>query len=90
VSWFLDNLGGMFSTAFTPLIWIFNFIKGFFASAMSSLADLGIEVEEMDLMTDNLETFFNNIPYFSLILSGISGVLGIFILIFIVKKIIHV
>jgi len=90
VQWFLSNLGGMISTAFTPLIWIFNFIKGFFASATSSLETLGIEIEEIDLMTDNVQTFFNSVPYFDLITMGVSGILGIFVIMFIVKKIIHI
>jgi len=90
IQWFLENLGDMLSTAFTPLTWIFNFVRGFFVSATSSLETLGIEVEEMDLMTDNLQTFFDSVPYFNLILSGVSGILGIFVILFIVKKIIHI
>jgi len=90
VQWFLENLGNMLSVAFTPLIWIFNFIKGFFVSATSSLEDLGLEIEEMDLMTDNLQTFFDSVPYFDLIMTGVAGILGIFVIMFIVKKIIHI
>ena len=90
VQWFLENLGGMLAIAFTPLIWIFNFVKGFFVSATSTLEELGIEIEETTLMTDNLQTFFDSVPYFNLILTGVSGLLGIFVIIFIVKKIISI
>jgi len=90
VQWFLSNLGDMLSTAFTPLTWIFNFVRGFFVSATSSLEALGIEIEEMDLMTDNLETFFDSVPYFDLLLTGVAGILGIFVIIVIAKKIIHI
>jgi len=90
VQWFLDNLGDMLAIAFTPLIWIFNFVRGFFVSATSSLEDLGIEIEETTLMTDNLQTFFDSVPYFDLLLTGVSGLLGIFVIMFIVKKIISI
>lgn len=90
VQWFLENLGDMLSVAFTPLTWIFNFVRGFLVSATSSLETLGIELPEMTLLTDNVETFFNSIPYFSLFLTGIGGILGIFVIIFIAKKIIHI
>ncbi len=90
VEWFLDNLAEILSVAFLPLTWIFNFVKGFFVSATSSLEDLGIEIEEVDLMSENLENFLELIPYFDLILSGVAGILGIFIILFIVKKIISI
>jgi len=90
IQWFLDNLGNMFIIAFTPLTWIFNFVRGFFISATSSLGELGIEVPEINLLTDNVANFFNAFPYFSLLLTGVAGALGLFILIFIVKKIIHI
>lgn len=88
--WFLDNLGNMFIIAFTPLTWIFNFVRGFFISATSSLEELGIEIPEITLLSENVGNFFNAFPYFSLLLTGIAGALGLFILVFIVKKIIHI
>lgn len=90
IQWFLDNLGDILAIAFTPLIWIFNFVKGFFVNATSTLEALGIEIEETTLMTDNLQTFFDSVPYFDLLLTGVAGVLGIFVIIFIVKKIISI
>lgn len=90
IKWFLDNLDDMFSVAFTPLTWIFNFVRGFFSSATADLESLGITIPEIDLMTDQVQSVFDNIPYFSLLMTGIGGVLGIFFLIFIIKKIIHI
>lgn len=90
IQWFLSNLGSMLSIAFTPLTWIFNFVRGFFVSATSSLETLGIELPAITILTDNVSAFFNAMPYFSLLSTGIGAILGIFIMIFIIKKIIHI
>lgn len=90
IRWFLSNLGNMFIIAFTPLTWIFNFVRGFFVSATSSLEELGLVIPEMDLMSENVVAFFNIFPYFSLLLSGIAGALGLLIILFIAKKIIYI
>jgi len=90
IRWFLSNLGDMFVIAFTPLIWVFNFIRGFFVSATSSLEELGILIPEMTILSPNVLAFFDAFPYFSLLLSGIAGALGLLVLLFIVKKIIHI
>lgn len=84
--WFFENLGTMISNAFSPLTWIFNFVKGFFVSATMTAEELGIEIPTFTLLTDNVKAFFQVIPYFNLILTAISGALGILVLIFIVKK----
>jgi len=84
--WFLDNLGEMLSTAFTPLTWIFNFVKGFFVSATMSLDELGIEVPEINLVSDNVKAVFEIVPYMNLLLTAIAGVFGLMIIIFIVKR----
>jgi len=84
--WFLDNLGEMLATAFTPLTWIFNFVKGFFVSATMSLEELGIEVPEINLISDNVKAVFEIVPYMNLLLTAIAGVFGLMIVIFIVKR----
>ena len=86
VRWFFDNLGEVFSNAFTPLTWIFNFVKGFFVSATMSLADLGIEIPEMTLISENTQTVLEAVPYLNLLLTAIAGVFGLMLIIFIVKK----
>lgn len=86
IQWFLENTQEMLATAFTPLTWIFNFVKGFFVSATMSLEELGIEVPEMNLMSDNVVAVFEIVPYFNLLLTAIAGVFGLMIVIFIVKK----
>ena len=90
IRWFLDNLQEMFSILFTPLTFIFNFVRGFFSSATSDLESLGIETPQMTLLTENVEAVFDSIPYFSLLLTGIGGALGLFFFIVIIKKIIHI
>ena len=84
--WFLENLGEMFEAAFTPLIWIFNFVRGFFVSASMTKEQLGIEIPEFTLLTDNVKAVFEAIPYFNLLLTAIAGGFGILIIIFIVKR----
>lgn len=84
--WLLENLGEMFLLAFSPLVWVFNFVRGFLTSASMSLEELGIELEEVNIYTENVENFFNTIPYFNYIISGITGCLGIFFLIYIIKQ----
>jgi len=84
--WFLDNLGEMLATAFTPLTWIFNFVKGFFVSATMSLEELGIELPEINLVSDNVKAVFEIVPYMNLLLTAIAGVFGLMIIIFIVKR----
>lgn len=87
VQWFLDNLGSMLSTAFLPLTWVFNFVKGFFVSASMSLAELEIEVpESMNLISDNVIAVFEIVPYFNLLLTAIAGVFGLMVIVFIVKN----
>lgn len=86
VRWFFANLGTMFSTAFTPLIWIFNFVKGFFVSALMTTEELGIEIPTMNLLSDNVEAVFQAVPYFNVLLTAIAGVFGLMIIIFIVKR----
>jgi len=86
IRWFFDNLGDVFSSAFTPLTWIFNFVKGFFTSAVMSLEDLGIEIPEMTLISENTEAVLEAVPYLNLLLTAIAGVFGLMLLIFIIKR----
>jgi len=84
--WFFANLGDMLSSAFTPLIWIFNFVKGFFISATMTAEELGIEIPTMNLLGDNVKAVFQVVPYFNVLLTAIAGVFGLMIIIFIVKR----
>ena len=86
VLWFLDNLGEMLSNAFIPLTWIFNFVKGFFVSATMTLEELGIELPEMDLMSDNVLAVFEIVPYFNILLTAIAGVFGLMMFVFIIQR----
>lgn len=87
IQYFLDNLGTMLSNAFLPLTWVFNFVRGFFASATMSLEELEIEVpESMTLISENTIAVFEIVPYFNLLLTAIAGIFGLMIIIFIVKN----
>lgn len=85
-NWLLENLAEIFFSAFTPLTWSFNFFKGFLASATSQIEELGLQVEDFSIYTDNVKAFFDMIPYFNIITAGISGILGLLFLVFIVKQ----
>lgn len=86
VRWFFANLGEMISTAFTPLTWVFNFVKGFFVSATMTAEELGIEIPTMNLLSDNVKAFFEVVPYFNVLITAIAGVFGLMIIVFIVKR----
>ena len=88
--WFLDNLSQMLATAFTPLSWIFNFVRGFFVSATLTIEELGIELPELSVFTGDVQEVFENFPYMNLLLTGVGGALGIFIVVAIIRKIIHI
>jgi hypothetical protein len=84
--WFLSNLGTMLNNAFTPLIWIFNFVRGFFVSATMTREQLGISIPQFTLLTDNVRAFFEIVPYFNLLLTAIAGCFGILIVLYIVRR----
>lgn len=85
--WFFYNLGTMLSTTFTPLIWVFNFVKGFFVSATMTAEELGIEIPTMNLLSDNVKAVFQVVPYFNVLLTAIAGIFGIMVVVFIVKRV---
>ena len=85
-SWLFDNLANMFNIAFTPLFWIFSFTRGFLASATSTLSELGIDVDAFEIYNTDVASFFNTIPYFSQLLAGGGALIGLFFVIFIIKK----
>jgi len=90
IEWFLANINDILNIGLTPLVFIFNFVKGFFVSATSTLAELGITMPEIVLLTDNVSEFFDTMPYMSLLFTGVGGALGLFVFIFLIKKIIHI
>jgi hypothetical protein len=67
-----------------PLTWIFNFSRGFLVG--TSYTPEAIEF----IFPEVVSQFFDVIPYFSIILTGVGFGLGILFLAFIFKKIIHI
>lgn len=88
--WFLDSLKSLLTIAFSPLVWVFNFFNGFVEASTSSLSELGIELETVEFMQGTLVDFLNAIPHFWLIPAGVSGVLGLLVVFFILKKLVNV
>jgi hypothetical protein len=88
--WLFDNLGILFGIIFKPLTWIFNFAKGFTTSAFATPESLNIQLGAIGHFSENVMAFFNVIPHFNLIFAGVGAGIGILMLAFITKKIIHI
>lgn len=84
--WFLDALQNLFVIIFRPLIWIFNFGKGFFDTAFKTASELGLEIGELGHFGTQVFDFFDTIPYFNYIFAGVGAGLGLLFLVFIVKR----
>ena len=78
----VDNLGNLFAVIFTPLTWIFNFVKGFFNSAFAA----PIEPTITWTFSDNVLTVFNAIPYWNIFTFAIGAGISIIFLVFIFKR----
>lgn len=85
IRWFLDGLTDLFSVIISPLTWGYNFTRGLFASAFQSAEDLGLETGEIEELGSNVSTFFETMPYAEYIFLGVSAMLGIVFLVFIIK-----
>lgn len=78
----LDNLGDLFAVIFTPLTWIFNFVRGFFISAFATPPPAEIEW----VFSDEIINFYQSIPYWNYLTFAIGGGIGILVLVFIFKR----
>lgn len=86
IRWFLDGLQELFSIIISPLTWGYNFARGLFASAFSTAEELGLETGEIEEIGSNVSAFFEVFPYIDYIFLGVSAMLGIVFLVFIIKK----
>jgi hypothetical protein len=78
-----SNIADLFTILFTPLIWLFNFIKGFFIGIATPPPATAITW----VFPDNIMAVFNAIPYFGLLEWACGAALSIFVLIFVFKHI---
>lgn len=79
----IDNLGILFGIIFTPLTWIFNFVRGFFVAAFAT----DITPTITWTMPDNIMAVFSAvIPYWTTLTFAVGAGLSILILIFILKR----
>ena len=78
----MSNIASLFTLLFTPLQWIFNFLKGFFVgvSSPAEVADIAWTFPE------NIMAVFNAIPYFNLIEYACGAGISILVLIFIFRR----
>jgi hypothetical protein len=77
-----SNIAGLFALLFTPLAWLFNFLKGFFDGVNSTPPETAITWT----FPDNVMAVFNAIPYFNLIEYACGAGLAILTLIFIFRR----
>lgn len=90
VSWILDSLGNLFNIIMTPLIWVFNFGRGFISTAFATPEQLGLELLPSFTYGENIMDFFDSFPYFNVMIAGVGAGLSILMFSFIIKKLIHI
>lgn len=78
----VDNLGSLFAIIFTPLTWVFNFVKGFFASAFSA----PVEPTITWTFSAQIVGVFEAIPYWNTLTFAMGAGLSILVLVFIFKR----
>ena len=78
----IDQLQTLISILFTPLTWVFNFVKGFFISAFAD----PIEPTITWTFDDQYLAVFQAIPYWNILMFGIGAGLSILVLVFIFKR----
>lgn len=83
--WLLDELKDLMAVVFAPLSWIFNFSKGFLFGAGSPPQEITHYV-----FTAQIIGIFQDFPYFNSLLTAIACGLGILVVAFIFRKIIHI
>lgn len=82
IQYLLDNLQDLFAIITTPLMWIFDFVKGFFVSAFATQTTAEIDW----VFPDNVIALFNSIPYWNVFTFAIGTGLTILMLVFVFKR----
>lgn len=82
IQFLFDNLRTLFGILFTPLVWIFDFFKGFFISAFLAPPPPDITWN----FTSDIMSIFNAIPYFSSFMFAIGTGITILFLVFVLKR----
>lgn len=82
VLYLIDNLSNLFAIIFTPLTWIFNFVKGFFVSAFST----PIEPTITWVFNTEILANFQSIPYWNTFTYMLGAGIAILITAFIIKR----
>ena len=82
IRYVFSNIAGLFTILFTPLAWLFNFLRGFFDGVSTTPPATEISW----VFPANILAIFNAIPYFSLIEYACGAGLAILVLIFIFRR----
>jgi len=78
----VDNLGNLFAIVFTPLTWIFNFVKGFFISAFTA----PVEPTITWTFSEEILGIFQHVPYWNVLMFAIGAGISVLVLVFIFKR----
>lgn len=78
----VDQLQILFGIIFTPLTWIFNFVKGFFDSAFAS----AVESEISFTWSADVLAVFNLVPHWNILMFAISAGISILVLAYILRR----
>jgi len=81
--WFAENLTDTITSIFSPLDWIFHFLKGFRAGIGSTPTT---EPIDWTFQNDILGVFSDVLPYWNFFLWSIGAGIGILIIFFILKR----
>lgn len=82
----VDNLGELFEIIFTPLTWVFNFVKGFFISAFAT----PVEPTITWVFSDEILSVFEAIPYWNIFTFAIGSGIAILMLVFVFRRLMAV
>lgn len=82
-TWFFESLIDLITTIFTPLTWIFNFLKGFKIGVTSTPIT---ETIDWVVSQDILDVFSDVMPYWNYFLWSIGAGFGILVIFFILKR----
>lgn len=82
----INNLGDLFLIIFTPLTWVFNFVRGFFVSAFSA----DVEPDITWVFSDEILSVFQAIPYWDIFTFALGAGIAIIVLVFIFKRLTNI
>jgi len=82
LGWFWQNLAELFNLIFTPVKYIFTFIKALFVSAIAPPS----QIEQMWSFPPEILAVFNQVPYWQVFVQVLGICLMIYFLFYLLKQ----